>query len=199
MEFNAEYDVNAHFVLVQLPESIAKDEPAYQAGFKKISDITIERNKRVIEGYGKDPKPIDTGFKVYRLTKSNFPRAEFVPDPDKSEEENVKALEQYIAEKESSFQMTLDGDTILDEVLLKHGFPLDYAASKQEQFSNNTVYLAEHGGRRAYVCLDPSLDDDTIDYFKKNTDTTLICLERALDTTKKWNLNHSLGERLKAL
>lgn len=190
---------NRQYIIVQLPEAIEKDHVAYKAGYKKISDITIERNKRVIEGYGENPQPLDSGFKVYRLTKSHFPRAEFVPDPDKSEEENIKALEKYIADKESSFQLTLDGETVLDEVLLKQGFPLDYTASRQEQFPNNVVYLAEHDGRRAYVCLDPSLDDKTIDYFKRHTETTFICLERSLDTTKKWNLNHSLGERLKAL
>ncbi|MCZ2133741.1 MAG: site-specific DNA-methyltransferase, partial [Bacteroidetes bacterium] len=37
------------FILVQIPESIDSKSEAYRAGYKKISDITIERNKRVVE------------------------------------------------------------------------------------------------------------------------------------------------------
>ena len=38
------------FILVQIPEFAEIASDAYRAGFKKISDITIERVKRVIEG-----------------------------------------------------------------------------------------------------------------------------------------------------
>ena len=185
--------------MVQLPEAIEEKHEAYKKGYRTISQITIERSKRVIEGYGKDTDPINTGFSVYRLTKSHFPRAEFQPDPDKTNEENVELLKKYIAEKEASFHMAFEQDQVFDEVLLKHGFKLDYKLTKQEEFVKNTVYLAEENDRKAYICLDTTIANETIDFFKTHTGTMFICLERALDTTKKWNLNHTLGERLKAL
>jgi adenine-specific DNA-methyltransferase len=199
MQLNQEDGGNRRFILVQLPEAIDAKHEAYKAGYRTISQITIERNKRVIEGYGDNPQPLDTGFKVYRLTKSHFPRAEFQPDPDKTNEENVELLKQYINEKEASFQITFDQDDVLDEVLLKHGFKLNYKLTKQEGFGSNTVYLVEEGDRKAYICLDTNISNETVDFFKTTKDVTFICLERALDTTKKWNLNHNLGERLKAL
>lgn len=199
LELNLLDEMDRKFILVQLPEAIDKEHEAYKAGYRTISQITIERNKRVIEGYGDDPQPLDTGFKVYRLTRSHFPRAEFQPDPNKSDEENVELLKQYITQKEASFQITFDQDDVIDEVLLKHGFKLNYRLTKQEGFGSNTVYLAEEGGRKAYICLDTSIANETIDFFKAHKDTMFICLERALDTTKKWNLNHNLGERLKAI
>jgi adenine-specific DNA-methyltransferase len=199
MQLNQEDGGNRRFILVQLPEAIDAKHEAYKAGYRTISQITIERNKRVIEGYGDNPQPLDTGFKVYRLTKSHFPRAEFQPDPDKTNEENVELLKQYINEKEASFQITFDQDDVLDEVLLKHGFKLNYKLTKQEGFGSNTVYLVEEGDRKVYICLDTNISNETVDFFKTTKDVTFICLERALDTTKKWNLNHNLGERLKAL
>jgi adenine-specific DNA-methyltransferase len=199
MELNKEDGENRQFLLVQLPEAIDEKKEAYKAGYRTISQITIERNKRVIEGYGDDPQPLDTGFKVYKLTKSYFPRAEFQPDPDKSNEENVELLKKYIAEKEASFHMAFEQDKVFDEVLLKNGFKLDYKLTKQEEFEKNTVYLAEESDRKAYVCLDTTIANETIDFFKTHKDIMFICLERALDTTRKWNLNHTLGERLKAL
>ena len=199
MEVNKEEGGRRRFVLVQLPEEIGKNETAYKAGYRTISQITIERCKRVVQGYGDDPQPHDTGFKVYRLTKSHFPRAEFQPDPDKSSEENVKLLKQYIAEKESSFHIAFEQDQVFDEVLLKYGFKLDYKLAKHKGFSKNAVYLAEEGDRKTFICLDTNIAEETIDFFKTHNDTMFICLERALDTTKKWNLNHTLGERLKAI
>ena len=199
MELNQEDGGNRKFILVQLPEAIDKNHEAYKAGYRTISQITIERNKRVIQGYGDNPQPLDTGFKVYRLTKSHFPRAEFQPDPDRSSDENVELLKQYITEKEASFQLAFEQDDVFDEVLLKHGFKLDYKLTKQEEFSKNAVYLVEESDRKAYICLDTNIAEETIDFFKTHTGTMFICLERALDTTKKWNLNHTLGERLKAL
>jgi len=199
MKLNLENGGDRKFILIQLPESIREKHTAYKAGYRTISQITIERCKRVIEGYGDNPQPLDTGFKVYRLTKSHFPRADFQPDPDKSNEENVELLKQYIAEKEASFHMAFEQDQVFDEVLLKHGFKLNYKLTKQEGFGSNTLYLAEEDDKKAYICLDTSIASETIDFFKTHTDTTFICLERALDTTKKWNLNHTLGERLKAI
>jgi adenine-specific DNA-methyltransferase len=199
MRMNQEDGGHRKYILVQLPEAIDSSLSAYKAGYRTISQITIERNKRVIQGYGNDPQPLDAGFKVYRLTKSHFPRAEFQSDPDKSNDENVQLLKQYIAEKEASFHMAFEQDRIFDEVLLKHGFKLDYNLTKQGEFGKNAVYLAEEDDRKAYICLDTTIASETIDFFKTHKNTMFICLERALDTTKKWNLNHTLGERLKAL
>ncbi len=39
---------NRKFILVQMPEEVKKDTPAYKAGFKWVHEITIERVKRVI-------------------------------------------------------------------------------------------------------------------------------------------------------
>ena len=58
---------NRNFILVQLPEEINKKKEAYKAGYKKISDITIERVKRAGEKY----KDVDTGFKVLELSNNN--------------------------------------------------------------------------------------------------------------------------------
>ncbi len=62
-ELNAEDNGNRKFILVQLPEQTPEKSEARKAGYNKISGITIERVKRVIEGYGDDPKPLDTALK----------------------------------------------------------------------------------------------------------------------------------------
>ena len=49
MELNREDGGNRQYILVQLPELTDEKSEAYKAGYKRISDITIERNRRVIE------------------------------------------------------------------------------------------------------------------------------------------------------
>lgn len=214
MELNQEDNGNRKYILVQLPEATDESSEAYKVGYKKISDITIERNKRVIENIINEKKEKQPdlftekqdeqkqlkglGFKVFKLQKSNFPRVEYAPDPEKSIEENIEALKKYIREKEGQLTLAFDRDELITEILLKNGFKLNYTLTKQEQFTKNEILFATDGDKETLVCLDGDLDEETVEYFKKNTEQKLIVLERALDTTKKWNLKHYMKDNFKA-
>ena len=123
---------------------------------------------------------------------------EFAPDPDKSEAENIELLKQYIREKEATFHMQWERDTVLDEVLLKNGFMLDYTLTRRPESTKNEVFLAKDAHKESLLCLDQALDPATVDHFKTHPEHFFICLELALDTTKKWNLKHHLGDKLNA-
>jgi adenine-specific DNA-methyltransferase len=186
-------------ILVQFPEKIDEKETAYRLGFRTISAITMERCKRVIQGFGDAPLPLDEGFKVFKLAKSNFPRVEFAPDPDKTEAENIELLKQYIREKEATFHIQWERETVLDEVLLKQGFMLDYTLTRRPEFTKNEVFLAKDGHKESLICLDAKLAPETVDHFKTHKEHFFVCLELALDTTRKWNLKQHLGEKLKTI
>jgi len=204
---------NRKFILVQLPEIPDEKSAAYKAGYRKISDITIERNKRAIakiieekkneqpdlftNGY-KDDAINGLGFKVFKLVKSNFPRVEWAPDVEKTDEENIASLKKYIADKEAQLITAFNRNELLTEILLKNGFQLNYKADKQEQFKKNEILLATDGIKETLICLDVTIEADTVEYFKKHTDKKFICLERALDTTKKYNFKHYLGDMFNA-
>lgn len=213
LELNKADDGNRKFILVQIPEITDEKSEAYKVGYKKISDITIERNKRVVEriieekkknqpdlftnGHKKDALE-GLGFKVFKLVKSNFPRVEFAPDPEKTDEENIELLKKYISDKEAQLVTAFNLDELMTEILLKKGFHLNYTTEKQEQFKKNEIYLATDGEKETLICLDVTIEMDTVEYFKKHTDKKFICLERALDTTKKYNLKHYMGDMFNA-
>jgi adenine-specific DNA-methyltransferase len=213
IEQNIEDGGNRKFILVQIPEVTDNDSEAFKAGYKKISDITIERNKRVIEKLIEEKKKEQPtlfnngheedaikglGFKVFKLAKSNFPRVEWTPEVDKTDNENIASLKKYIADKEAQLITAFNRNELLTEILLKKGFQLNYKAEKQEQFKKNEIVLATDGIKETLICLDTAIDADTVEHFKKHTDKKFICLERALDTTKKYNLKHYLGEKFNA-
>lgn len=213
IELNKEDGGNRKFILVQIPELVNENGEAYKAGFKTISDITIERNKRVVQKLIEEKKNLQPdlftnghkedavkglGFKVFRLVKSNFPRVEFAPDPEKTDEENIELLKKYISDKEAQLVTAFNRDELMTEILLKKGFNLNYTTQKQEQFKKNEIYLATDGEKETLICLDLTIEMETVVYFKKHTDKKFICLERALDTTKKYNLKHYMGAMFKA-
>lgn len=195
------------FILVQFPERITEKKKtgkrAIELGFKKISDITIDRVKRVIERLNAEEGGLlaqeSIGFKVYKLEKSNFPRVDFAPNPDKTEAENVELLKAYIRDKENSFLRTWDRDCIVDEVLLKNGFMFDYSLTPAPEFTHNRIDIARDAHRTALLCLDASIVPETVDAFRGDIDRIFICLEAALSTTSKWNLKHHLGDRLRSV
>ena len=211
---------NRKFILVQIPEATDEKSDAYKEGYKKISDITIERNKRVVdkikleilEAKKKKAEELqlvesttensysttNLGFKVFKLQKSNFPRVEFAPNPELSDAENLEALKKYIADKENQLVNAFNRDELITEILLKNNFTLNYKTVPQPHFKKNEMILAKDEEKETLICLDVSIDEDTIEYFKTNTDKKFICLERALDTTKKYNLKHYLGDKFNA-
>ena len=214
MELNQEDEGNRKFILVQIPEFTDAKSLAFKNNYKKISDITIERNKRVVEKIIEEKKKQQPdlftnghkedaikglGFKVFKLAKSNFPRVEWAPDVDKTDEENIASLKKYITDKEAQLVTAFNRDELLTEILLKKGFQLNYKADKQDQFKKNEILLATDGIKETLICLDVAIDAETVEHFKKYTDKKFICLERALDTTKKYNLKHYLGDMFNAL
>jgi len=213
-ELNQEDGGNRKYILVQLPEQTNEKSEAYKVGFKKISDITIERNKRVIEKIIKEKKEATPdlfkkeeteqeqlkglGFKVFKLQKSNFPRVEFAPDPEKTEEENIELLKKYIKDKEAQLVSHFNKDELITEILIKNGFKLNYTLTKQEELKKDEVFFATDGDKETLICLDAPISDELVEHFKTHTEQKLIVLERALDTTKKWNLKHAMGDKFNA-
>ncbi|MBR4848726.1 MAG: site-specific DNA-methyltransferase [Bacteroidaceae bacterium] len=194
------------YILVQIPQLTSTDSNAYRAGFKTISEVTIARNKAVhdkikasYEGRlitPEDQQQLDQlGFKVFTLSKSSFPRVDFAPNPEKSEEENLELFHKYLEEKEQQMTLAFNEDELITEILITRGFQLTYNLEKQESFTQNTVYLATDGIKTAYICVDSQLYNETVNYFMEHADTKFICIERALDTTKKFNLKKKMGDK----
>lgn len=204
MELNKEDGGNRKYILVQLPELTEENSEAHKAGFKTISDITIERVKRVSEKIQKEDeekllkegKNLDLGFKVFKLAPSFFPENQFTPDPEKTEEENIKALDEYLEKTKSQMKFEFDEEELLFEILLKDGFKLNFTKELISEIKENKVYKVMDGDKEALVCLDDSIENSTLKILEGMKDMRFICLERAVDTTKKWNLKSIFGQNL---
>ena len=132
---------------------------------------------------------------MFKLQKSNFPRVEFAPDPEKTSAENIELLKKYIKDKEAQLVSAFNKDELITEILIKNGFKLNYTLPKQEEFKKNEILFSTDGDKETLICLDVLIADETVEHFKTHTEQKLIVLERAIDTTKKWNLKHYMGDK----
>lgn len=68
LQLNAEDGGNRKYILVQLPEKIGEDKPAYQAGYRTIDEIGRERIRRAAKQIQEETgASIDYGFKTFTL------------------------------------------------------------------------------------------------------------------------------------
>lgn len=83
MEMNHDSDKNIQYILVQIPETIDSKSKAYQAGYKTICDIGVDRIKKAIQKiYGEKSlfKTDNIGFRVFKLDSSNMKDVFYSPD-----------------------------------------------------------------------------------------------------------------------
>ena len=130
MELNFIDGEKRKFILVQYPEPINKDEEAYRAGFRTISEITKERIRRVSKKFISQPKELfeetalvssqaDYGFYCYTLDNSNLRKWQPYIEHDTSQ------LELRFNQAESPLVAGWKPENLLVEILLLQGFPLD--------------------------------------------------------------------------
>jgi len=195
LELNNEDGGNRKFILVQLPEQTSPESQAFKAGYKTIVEITKERIRRVIKGYGENPKPIDSGFKVFKLAPSNYPEINYEFDPEKTEEENQKSLHEYLAKAKqiSLIDKSINPIDIVYENIVKEGFSLNSKVT-EGKIDGNNIFIVEDGENEMRICLDKKISPETV---KKLSDLefkskTFVCYDNALSDSDKANIGLNL-------
>jgi adenine-specific DNA-methyltransferase len=147
LELNKEDSGKRKFILVQLPEQSSLDSEAYRAGFKTIAEITKERIRRVIKKIEKEKtkKPDmfddgkqDLGFKVFKLTPSNF---KIWRSSEINEENLVQQLETFT----NPVHEDSPEKNMLYELILKAGYQLTDKIEDNNNFysiANNQLIIA---------------------------------------------------------
>jgi adenine-specific DNA-methyltransferase len=184
LEQNEEDGGNRKFIMVQLPEKT--DNPDYPT----IADISKERIRRVIkklndEDEGKlkaeDAPPQDRGFKVFKLTSSNFK----IWDGAGASEEPEQLAEQLRAFAENILPYRSRED-ILYEILLKSGLPLT-AEVKRLEVAGREVYAVSSG--LLMVCLESHVDEELVRAMAELEPQRFVCLDAAFDGNDRLKTN----------
>jgi adenine-specific DNA-methyltransferase len=185
---NFDKNHNYKFILIQLPEACNKKSTAFEKGYNTIADIGKARIRSAIEKI-KDEKiqqklnkklDLDLGFKVFKLTKSNYKVWEDVQDETKLKEQ-LKLFEDPLVENYKDLD-------VIYEIILKEGYSLN---SKIEEFQTkpNKIYKISDDEFFFYATLDTKLDEKSLKNLNLDQNTMFVCLDSALDDSQKTNLD----------
>ncbi len=193
IDLNAEDGGNRKWICVQVPEGTGDDSEACKAGYKTISAISRERIRRAGEKIrqgatlnlqkGRSLADLDTGFKAFSLSPSNY--SEWNVLNDKDDEETLKKQAQLFVEQ--PLVAGYDEQSVVYEILLKEGFDLN---SKVEEIKKGGVayYQVTDGDTEMAITFAKKLTKDQVESLGLQKDTTFVCLDSALDDTTKVNI-----------
>jgi adenine-specific DNA-methyltransferase len=183
---NVEKRGNRQFICVQLPE------PTGNTVFPTVADIGIERIKRAGLKLREDIKStnIDTGFRVFKLTETNYKAWEGVKE--QTLDDYLETLEEHLDPLKSDWIP----EDLVYEVALKEGYPL-IANIETLDIDSNKVFKVSADESYFYICLDSELLQTTIEQLKLDKETLLILRDKALTDEQAANL--ALQCKLKTL
>ncbi|MEA2029263.1 MAG: site-specific DNA-methyltransferase [Campylobacterota bacterium] len=191
LALNAEDGGNRKFILVQLPE------PTTNPDYPTIADITKERIRRVIEGYGDKPTPIESGFKVFKLSPSNYKINQKLSVDEHSDREALIAQlrEQFrtSTDYEERFIEGYEPINIIYENILKEGYGLNSRIERVESVSSIELYRVSDGAKGFYITFD-KVSSDIVkerEFVGASKDTLFICIDDLLSDDTKANLANS--------
>jgi adenine-specific DNA-methyltransferase len=171
LEMNADDSGDRTFICIQLPEPTGRDD------YPTIADICKERVRRVIEKQNAEDagqldleggRDLDRGFRVFKLTESNFSTW------NAQGPEGVEDLEQRLELHVDHVREGRSDDDLLYEILLKSGFPLATKVQALE-FSGKTVFSVADGA--LLVCLDRGLTLELIREIAQKAPERVVCLD----------------------
>ena len=201
MQLNAEDGGNRKFVCVQLPERCDEKSEAYKAGYKTICEIGEERIRRagqkILEGQDtqiamgdEKKKPLDIGFKVFRLDTSNLKLWDSTPITGDNQ------LEMFTERMNSMIDSIKDDRTDMDviyEIMLKMGVPLDTAVQYIE-IDGKIVYIV--GDFLLMIALYNDITAEDIDAMAAYAPAKIVCAEQGFkDDTALSNAHYILRDK----
>ncbi len=194
---DATYELNLtdkgrrRYICIQIPEPTDTESEAFRAGFNTIADIGKERIRRAIQKiknehgnksdmFKGDLNELDLGFKVFKLTKSNF--SLWDSSAEKTSEEIGKQLQMHI----HHISPEATQEAILYELLLKSGFELTTRIEKLT-VEGKTVFSIAEG--ELLICLEKELTHNLIKAMAERTPTRVICLDEGFQNNDQLKTN----------
>jgi adenine-specific DNA-methyltransferase len=201
LDLNKEDGGNRKFIMVQLPEPCDENSEAYKAGFKTIADIGKERIRRVInkikaeksqpsvDSLINEEKPQDLGFKVFKLSTSNFKK--WNKTTEDSEADIAKSLDELL----DNIVDDRTQEDILYEILIKNGISPVTKIEKLE-LAGKSVFVVFNNGM-VLICLEDNLTREVIDAMADMNPSKVICLDSAFEGKDELKTNAVLTMKAK--
>lgn len=201
MQLNAEDGGNRKFIMVQLPEKCDEKSEAYKAGYQNICEIGKERirraGKKIIEEKGdqiaigdEEKKPLDIGFKVFKLDTSNLKLWDNTPITG---DDQVQLFTERMNDMIDSMKEDRTDLDVVYEVMLKMGVPLDVPVQYIE-VNGKIVYIV--GEFLLMIALFDNITAEDIESIAAYAPAKIICAESSFqDDSALSNAHYILRDK----
>ncbi len=185
LELNNSDKGSRKYICVQFMEPIEPETKVYKAGFKSIDQVCKKRLHLAAKKMKKIRSVGDVGFRSYRLSPSAFNAWRDYKGT------NLVDLEKSLNLFDSQALEDRDVTSILVELMLVEGFPLDSAVEVIKESTKNVVYLVSSGfcEHSLLICLDKKIEHKTIDALTFKENDVFVCLDSALSDQEKMHLS----------
>lgn len=204
MQLNAEDNAgqagtgNRKFICVQLPEITDENSEAYKAGYKNICEIGKERIRRAGKKLtemdnqmqlGEEQKPLDIGFKVFKLDSSNLREWDSTPIEDKDINLFYKRLNDMV----DSIKPDRTPMDVVYEVMLKMGIPLTVPVTYME-VNSKVCYVV--GDLLLLMCFAENITAEDIEAMAEYAPAKMILAEQSFaDDSALSNAHYILRDK----
>lgn len=201
MQLNAEDKGNRKYICVQLPEVCNEKSEAAKTGYKTICEVGIDRiklaGKKILEEQNteiklgeEEKKPLDIGFKVFKLDTSNLKLWDNTPITGENQ------IEMFTERLNAMIQSVKDDRTDMDvvyEIMLKMGVPLDIPVQYIE-VNEKIVYIV--GDFLLMIALFDDITAEDIEGIAAYAPAKIICAEQGFkDDTALSNAHYILKDK----
>lgn len=192
MQLNAEDGGNRKYILVQIPEKIGQDKPAYKAGYKTIDRIGRERIQKAAEKIKQETNAnIDYGFKTYSIHNAT----EELIDQLHYFDENISFnLENPVSPFDTEYAQ--GQDVILSTYLVLDG----YGLSEQAKSYQLNMYQAKLIEKSLYIIEQGITSSDVMELIRR-IETLELDINRIVvyQPSILFNIHHELKQNLSNL
>ncbi len=192
MQLNAEDGGSRKYIMVQLPEKIEENKPAYKAGYRSIDEIGRARIEKAAEKIKKETgADIDYGYKLYYLEKPSektlIDLENFVPEIKLITDDMVSIFDNEHSNGKES---------ILSTWLIEDGYGLSKSTEKYKL--NN--YDADLIDKTLYIIDEGLTQDDSMVLIKRIENEELDITRIVIYVhSVPFNVLHELRKNLKVL
>lgn len=166
MQLNAEDGGSRKYILVQLPEAVKKDKPAYKAGYRTVDEIGRDRIEKAAAKIKDETKAdIDYGYKLFYLEKPSektlLDLEEFEPEIKLVSDDMISVFDnKHASGKENILATWLNEDG--------YGLTKETKDYKLENYTaqliEKTLYIIDQGLKSNDIMkLIKQIEDDTLD------------------------------------
>ena len=197
LELNAEDMGIRKFIMVQIPQIIDENHIAFSEGIKTISQLGLERIKRVSTKIKEEKSQKakndglfaefndsqDYGFRVYRLEDSNMQDIYYKP-----QDYTQSSLDLFA----DNVKADRTSDDLLAQVMLDWGLPLSLRIETKEILGKQVFMVAENS---LFACFDSGIDEDFAKELASEVPLRVVFKDSAFkDDTAKTNVKQLLKQ-----